>query len=125
MESANSNTGLDTKNLGKGKMKRKRGLGESYMGRQLDKRTKTYIPTERMQKVFGNRCDCKASHHRCRQIADVRREEIHKETWSLSWEQKRVFVKTAVESLAVKQSKTSQESRRKASLVYYLKDQGD
>ena len=124
VESANSNTGLDTKNLGKGKMKRKRELGESYMGRQLDKRTKTYIPTERMQKVLGNRCDCKASHHRCRQIADVRREEIHKETWSLSWEQKRVFVKTAVESLAVKQRKTSQESQRKASLVYYLKDQG-
>ncbi|RUS85586.1 hypothetical protein EGW08_006669 [Elysia chlorotica] len=54
VESANSNTGLDTKNLGKGKMKRKRELGESYMGRQLDKRTKTYIPTERMQKVLGN-----------------------------------------------------------------------
>ncbi|KAK3800356.1 hypothetical protein RRG08_052741 [Elysia crispata] len=124
VESANSNTGLDTKNLGKGKMKRKRELGESYMGRQLDKRAKTYIPTERMQKVLGNRCDCKASHHRCRQIADVRREEIHKETWSLSWEQKRVFVKTAVESLTVKQRKTNQESRRKASLVYYLKDQG-
>ena len=37
VESANSNTGIDTKNLGKGKMKRKRELGESYMGRQVKK----------------------------------------------------------------------------------------
>ncbi|GFO42349.1 hypothetical protein PoB_006885400 [Plakobranchus ocellatus] len=108
-------------NFGKRAEKRKRELGEAYMGRHYDKQAKKFIPVEKKKQVLGPRCTCKASYLQCYKLTDECRKNIHKEVWSMTWGEKRIFVRHSVTSLEVKERTTdSSNSRRQASLIYNL-----
>lgn len=61
--------------------KEKRAKGESYMGRKYERGTGKFKVVEKPAKVLRERCICKASWAKCKEVTDNKREEIHQEFW--------------------------------------------
>ena len=73
-------------------------------------------------KVLGDRCKCKAAYYHCKKISDQDREKIFTDVWKMTWCEKEVFAKMAIEAKDVKERKGTQEqSKRDKTLCFTLR----
>ncbi|RUS87061.1 hypothetical protein EGW08_005137 [Elysia chlorotica] len=101
--------------------KENREHGKAYLGRYYDKEKKTFVEVMKEAKVLGDRCKCKAAYHHCKEISDQDRAKIFSDVWKMTWGEKEVFVKMAIETKDVKERKGSESSKRDRSLVFNLR----
>ena len=105
---------IDTSHIAKKKTEKlekkdNREHGKAYLGRYYDKEKKSFVEVMKEAKVLGDRCKCKAAYYHCKEISDQDREKIFTEVWRMTWCEKEVFVKMAIEAKDVKERKGAQE----------------
>lgn len=105
-------------------------LSEAYVGFRREE-GKIIQDVEREEKKMGPACIsefCRKSKKRlCNKITEEQRSDIfHTFCKKTSWDQRKMFIVNMVEQKTVKERKTeSAQSRRNASLSYYLKIEND
>lgn len=109
------------------KNKKLRMQGESYLGFHRTREGKVFHDVEREERKMGDSCNsslCRKSKLRaCNNITEEMRCHLFTTFWkTMNWDQRRTFIVNSVEKSAVKRRKSRQneESRREASLCYYL-----
>ncbi|GFN86671.1 hypothetical protein PoB_001317700 [Plakobranchus ocellatus] len=83
--------------------KERRMHGKAYIGRKFDKDNKKYTEVEKDEKSLGQRCSCKASYYKCKEVSERDRQKIHNEIWRMTWYEKKVFVRLSVDVRDVKE----------------------
>ena len=115
---------IDTSHIAKKKTKKlekkdDREHGKAYLGRYYDKEKKSFVEVMKEAKVLGDRCKCKAAYYHCKEISDQDREKIFTEVWRMTWCEKEVFVKMAIEAKDVKERKGAQEQSKRDKTLYF------
>ncbi|CAH1225638.1 unnamed protein product [Diabrotica balteata] len=104
----------------------RRKMGKSYFGRQKINGKWNY-DMEKTPRELKERCCCKTKANgllKCNKISEEERNVIFKYFWNLSWGEKKVFVDNTVKSTAInrpRDRKDPEKSKRKQSLMYYLR----
>lgn len=105
--------------------KRKRMMGEEYIGYTRSKDGTIKHDIKRNKRRLGPKCIsnfCKKAANRfCHLLSEEIRQTIFEKFWSMSWEQKRLYVLHMTSYNERKRSYTKDSSRRKGSFQYYLK----
>ncbi|GFO45106.1 hypothetical protein PoB_007161100 [Plakobranchus ocellatus] len=105
--------------------KRRRPFGKAYIGRCFDKDGEKVAKVNREEKTLGPGCACKALYYSLKSVIDFDRERIHREVWSMSLNEKKVFMKIAIDVKDVKERKSvSDVHKRHNTLVFSLKSEG-
>ncbi|XP_072389561.1 uncharacterized protein [Diabrotica undecimpunctata] len=108
------------------KNKSRREMGKSYFGRQKINGKWNY-DMEKTPRELKERCCCKTKENgllKCNKISEEERNVIFKYFCNLSWGEKKVFVDNTVKSTAInrpRDRKDPEKSKRKQSLMYYLR----
>ena len=72
--------------------------------------------------MIGERCQCTAAYYQCKDLTDEDRSNIFSEVWKMSWSEKEVYVRMAVEAKDVKERRGNEKtSRRNKSFVFTLR----
>uniref|UniRef100_A0A6P7G7E3 Uncharacterized protein LOC114334573 n=1 Tax=Diabrotica virgifera virgifera TaxID=50390 RepID=A0A6P7G7E3_DIAVI len=104
--------------------KRKRMMGEEYVGYTRSKDGTVKHDTKRNKRMLGPKCDsvfCKKAANRfCLRLSEEIRQTIFEKFWSMSWEQKRLYVLHMTTYTEKKRTYTKNPSRRKGTFQYYL-----
>ncbi|KAG5277858.1 hypothetical protein AALO_G00092150 [Alosa alosa] len=100
--------------------KERRMKGKSYTGKH---RNEELLKEPRL---IGPRCTSvaceKSSKHHCSEITEADRDKIFKNFWeNMTWEEKRMYVCSLVDVVAVQRRTGSDTSRRSSTLVFFLK----
>lgn len=102
--------------------KENRQHGKTYVGRSFDKEKGKFVEVIKEGKVLGERCQCKAAYYKCKNVTDEDRRKIFSDVWKMSWSEKEIFVKMAIETKDVKERKgTEEQSRRNKTLIFMLR----
>ena len=98
-----------------------RQKGQEYVGRKY-KEDGTYEKVLKPARKIGIRCGCKRATKEkvCVAVGEEDRNEVFTYVWSLSDEEKRVFVKGMVDCVKPVEKK-QENSRRSLTMKYYLK----
>lgn len=104
--------------------KRRRMMGQPYVGKRRNE------PVNMEPRVMGPRCQStgcmKSSKHHCSTIEEADREDIFKCFWEhMTWEEKKMYVRSLVDVIPVKRRRGSENSRRSSTLNFYLKVDGE
>ncbi|VEN42186.1 unnamed protein product [Callosobruchus maculatus] len=110
------------------KNKRLRALGQEYKGLGKENGKWQYIK-KRNSRLLKESCKCYNSQRKskilCTAITEHERKSIYSEFWRMTWEEKKIYVKTLVDIKYVSRRKsTGEDSRRNNSLFCYLKPPG-
>ncbi|XP_050510028.1 uncharacterized protein LOC126886911 [Diabrotica virgifera virgifera] len=104
--------------------KRKRMMGEEYVGYTRSKDGTVKHDTKRNKRMLGPICNsvfCKKAANRfCLRLSEEIRQTIFEKFWSMSWEQKRLYVLHMTTYTEKKRTYTKNPSRRKGTFQYYL-----
>lgn len=122
----------DIKKYKLGVNKKKRELGLAYNGKKKEKDGNWNYRVPRAGKSMKKRCNCKLSKMgstlKCGTIDELDRQKVFNLFWkTMTWEQRRTFVSSLIETGPTKDQKNRQNpktSRRKTSLKFYLPNQG-
>ncbi|GFO36069.1 PiggyBac transposable element-derived protein 2 [Plakobranchus ocellatus] len=105
----------------KEEQKRRKQFGKAYIGRCFDKDAKKFVEVDKEEKTLGPGCACKDLYYSCKSVSDSDREEV----WSMSWDEKKVSVRMAIDVKDVKERKSvSHVHKRNNILVFNLKSEG-
>lgn len=105
--------------------KKLRELGKNYIGWQKPKGKVGKRGKERKERQMGAACRSSRCQNssviKCDLISQDFRKEIFQSFWSLTWDQKRIYVASLVKKIIPKRNTTGGESRRSATLCYSLR----
>lgn len=111
--------------MGKNKCKKRRMLGEKYLGyRKIGGSIKHDIqrPERKLKEGCKKGSYCKKTEKRnCHFFTTKLREEIFRLFWGMDWSQKRMYVRNLVRYELKKRSYVDGSSRRNGTFLYYLR----
>lgn len=100
--------------------------GESYLGYRRTQQGKIFHDVERNERRMGPPCRsemCKKSKNRsCNELQEEKRKDLFTAFWKkMTWDQRKTFILNTVEKQPVKRRRNqSENSRRQASLHYFI-----
>lgn len=100
------------------KNKKLRMCGEQYIGYTRSKTGSIQHNIKRPARKLGDSCMC--SSKKCKQFSEIERQEIFDRFWTLTWEQKKMYVRGLAQYIEKKRSYTQTASRRTGTIVYSL-----
>lgn len=102
-------------------------FGNNYLGLSRKKVNRKYVISKniprkaRSQKPTCQSASCRKTILRsCDQFSEENRLEIFKKFWSMSWEQKKSYVISLIDTVSIRRKTTENISRRNFSYVYRL-----
>ncbi|CAH2986745.1 unnamed protein product [Chilo suppressalis] len=104
-----------------------RMLGKAYTG--FKKVNNKYIQNEpKPKRTMGPKCSssfCARSKILfCSNLTEETRQQIFKRFWNMTWKEKKMYVRSMVDTQIVKRKTTGSESRRSETKLYYLQING-
>lgn len=101
------------------KNKKLRMAGQQYTGFTRKNTGEIENNTKRPARKLGPPCMC-LSKSKCSKFSEGDREEIFSRFWTLTWEQKKMYVRSLAQYIEKKRTYTENESRRTGTILYTL-----